>query len=245
MSRNGPPLTEVGPPARAASSRSSSACIGEKSRSRRKRGGGGQAALDRILARGVGAVGDGEEGRERGEPDELGLGELDAVLGGHLADASPRPATAAWSRSRGGSSRPGPGRAPRSRTRWPGPAGRPPPDSRTRRAIRLASSTSRRVEVDVVGDQERSGADRDGAGRRVHPRRPEVRARDRAGAISVLSPSYWPRRTSASLTRSGRAGRLGVQEDRQLEPVGDPLPEGAGQLDAVVHRRRRRAARTG
>ena len=46
-----------------------------------------------------------------------------------------------------------------------------------------------------------------------------IRAGPKSGSrprwsISALRPSYWPRRTSASLTRSGRVGRLGVEVDR-------------------------------
>ena len=71
----------------------------------------------------------------------------DAVLGRQLAHDLPGPPERRRRRSRGGSSTPGraPGGrapAPRRGTRWPGRRGRPPPDSRTRRAIRFASSTS-------------------------------------------------------------------------------------------------------
>ena len=41
--------------------------------------------------------------------------------------------------------------------------------------MRRARSTSSESEVDVVGDQERPGSDRDGSGRRMEARRPEVR----------------------------------------------------------------------
>ena len=54
--------------------------------------------------------------------------------------------------------------------------------------------------------------------------------------ISARRPSYWPRRTSASFSRSGRSGRPGVQVDGQLEPLRDPLPERPGQVDAGVDR---------
>ena len=73
-----------------------------------------------------------------------------------------------------------------------------------------------RVEVDVLGDEERPRADRDRAGPRVHPGRPEVGLRGRCWPISALRPSYWPRRTSASLTRSGARRRLRVEVDREV-----------------------------
>ena len=59
------------------------------------------------LGRRAGAVGDGEEGGQRREPDELGLGELDAVLGGELADRLPDQPQRRRRGSRAGSSRPG------------------------------------------------------------------------------------------------------------------------------------------
>ena len=52
-----------------------------------------QPSLDRVLGRRAGAVGDGQEGGQRGEADELRFGQGDAILGGELADRCPRPAT--------------------------------------------------------------------------------------------------------------------------------------------------------
>ena len=75
-----------------------------------------------------------------------------------------------------------------------------------------------RVEVDVVGDEERPGTDRDGTGRRVEPRRPEVRLAA-VGPISAFRPSYWPRRTSASLTRSGRVAALAYRKTGRSKAV--------------------------
>ena len=114
--------------------------------------------------------------------------------------------------------------------------GSPPPDSRTRRAIRLASSRSGAVEVDVVGDQERPRPDRDGAGRRVHPRRPEVRlaavlADLGLQALVLAAPDV------GELDPVAAPRRLGVEVDRQVEALGDPRPERPGQLDRLVHRR--------
>ena len=101
-----------------------------------------------------------------------------------------------------------------------------------------------RGEVDVVGDEERAGADRDGAGRRVQARRAEVR----------LAPVLADLRLEALVLAAADVGeldpfrserRVGVEEDRQVEARGDPLPEAAGE------RRRSRpsswppAARTG
>ena len=128
-------------PARAASSRSSSAWSGEKSRSRRNAAAAASRASIGILARRPGVVGDREERRQRREADELRLGELDAILGGDLADRLPdhpqrgdlevedvhRDLRAA--------------RAPRSRTRCPGPsAGRRP----TRGCAARSASRARR-----------------------------------------------------------------------------------------------------
>ena len=52
-------------------------------------GRGGEPPLDRVVGGGAGAVGDGEERRQRRQPDELGLGEVDAVLGRDVADGLP------------------------------------------------------------------------------------------------------------------------------------------------------------
>ena len=60
--------------------------------------------------------------------------------------------------------------------------------------------------------------------------------RGRVRPISALRPSYWPRRTSASFSRSGRIAAPGIEIDRELEPLGDPGRERAGERDAVVHR---------
>ena len=81
------------------------------------------------------------------EPDQLRLGEADAVLRRQLADRRPRPARSASCGSRAGSSTPGRGPggrapAPRRGTRWPGRAAA---RRRTRgRGARSASRARRR-----------------------------------------------------------------------------------------------------
>ena len=186
------------------------------------RGGGRSRSLDRRRRVGApGVVGDVEQRGERREPDQLRLGELDAVLGGELADASPRPARAASSRSRAGSSRPAPrsrGSSIRNPLAWT--RGRPPPDSRTRRAIRLASSTSSRLEVDVVGDEERPSADGDRAGRRVHPGRPEVGLAAvlvdlRLEALVLAAPDVGELDPVGPRARPGRRGRPAGRSGRR------------------------------
>ena len=181
-------------------------------------GRGGQPRLDRVVARRAGVVGDGEERGQRREPDQLRLGELDAVLGGDVADGLPDQPERRRPRSRGGSSRPGRDRSSSIQKPLAWTFGRPPPDSRTRRAIRLASSTSVDVEVDVVGDEERPRADGDRAGRRVQPRRAEVGlaaalrdlglealvlAAPDVGQLDPLGPRAPPRRRGRPAGRSG------------------------------------------
>ena len=72
-----------------------------------------------------------------------------------------------------------------------------------------------RVEVDVPGDQERPGADRDGAGPRVHPCGPEVRlapvVRDLDLEPLVLAP---PDVGQLDAVRAGRG--LGIEVDGEL-----------------------------
>ena len=110
--------------------------------------------------------------------------------------------------------------------------------------MRLARSTSSDVEVDVVGDEERARPDRDRPGRRVQLRRAEVGlaaalADLRLEALVLAAPDI------GELLAIGPRGRPRVQVDRQLVAGRDALAEGAGELDAGVHRRRRRAGRTG
>ena len=177
--------------------------------------------------RDVGVVRDIEERRQRRQADQLRLEQLDAVLGGLRPDRLPDPPQRRRPGSRGGSSRPGPSPAASSRSgsstknpfAWTFAS--PPPDSRTRRAIRFASSTSVDVEVDVPGDQERPGADRDRARRGVHPRRTEVRlaavlADLGLEALVLAAPDV------GQLDPVGPPGGPGVEVDGQVEPLGDP-----------------------
>ena len=72
------------------SSRSSRACSrGEVAQSQERRGRGQRGARSGRSRRGAGAVRDGQEGRQRREADQLRLGQLDAVLGGDVADRLP------------------------------------------------------------------------------------------------------------------------------------------------------------
>ena len=121
----------------------------------------------------------------------------------------------------------------------PWTAGRPPPDSLTLRAMRFATSTSSRVEVDVPGDEERPRADRHGADARVGPCRPEVRTAISRGVADLVAD-----RLVAAAAHVGEPDAVGsrrrarVQVDREVEPVRDPGTEPACQLDAVLERRR-------
>ena len=63
----------------------------------------------------------------------------------------------------------------------------------------------RRAEVDVVGDEEGTGADGDGAGAGCISARSEVGCAHRGPyVIASRRPSNSPRRTSARFSRSGR-----------------------------------------
>ena len=140
-------------------------------------------------------VGHVEQRRERRQPDQLGLGEVDAVLGGFCSTASQTSQSGVVG-SRAGSSTPAPARALRSRSRWPGPgqptAGLADPPRDPLRQLHIVA-----VEVDVVGDQERPGAN--GHRARLGWIFAGPKSGSRPGwAIWVLRPSYWPRRTSAS-----------------------------------------------
>ena len=111
-------------------------------------------------------IGHVEQGGQRREPDQLGLVQMNAILGGLGPDGSPRPARPAWSGSRAGSSTPAPGRVPRSRSPLAWTRGRPPLDFADPPRDPLGELHVPALEVDVVGDQERPGADghRTGAG---------------------------------------------------------------------------------
>ena len=115
--------------------------------------------------------------------------------------------------------------------------GRPPPDSRTAPGDPLRQLQVGRGEVDVPGDEERPRAD----GR--SPRRvgciragPKSGLAAAAGAISALRPSYWPRRTSASFTRSGRvaARRRGRRADRTAPRSAAPKARASSTQSSIV-----------
>ena len=92
-------------------------------------------------------------------------------------------------------------------------------------------------EVDVVGDEERSSADGDRAGRGMQPRRAGIglaAALVDLGleALVLAAPDV------GQLLPVGAPRGPGVEVHRQLEAGRDALPEGVRQGDAVVHRRR-------
>ena len=101
----------------------------------------------------------------------------------------------------------------------------------------------RRVQVDVVGDQERPRSDRHGATGGVQSRRPEV------GLVPVLSDLLpqalvlGPPQIREDDAIGPRRGP-GVQVDRQLEPLRDRAPRTAGPARRTRPWCCRRAART-
>ena len=89
------------------------------------------------------------------------------------------------------------------------------------------------IEVDVVGDQERPGADRDRAGRRVEARRPEVRLAPALVDLGLETLVLTPAHVRQALAVGPQRG-LRVEVHRQLEAGRDPLAEGAREVDDVV-----------
>ena len=101
-----------------------------------------------------------------------------------------------------------------------------------------------RGEVDVVGDEERPGADGDGAGRRVHPRGPEVRLAAvlvdlGLEALVLAAPDVGELDPVRARARRSRRGR----------PAGRSASRSAPRTPGRARRSRpsscRRAARTG
>ena len=170
-------------------------------------------------------VGDVEEGGQRREPDELGLGRLDALLARASAATASQTrqigVTAKSSRfietwAQSGSS----SRKPFAWTR-----GRPPPDSRTARAIRFASSRS--VESRLMFQAMRNGRAPTAIAPAVGWIRagPEVRAAVRVAGDLVLEALVLAAPDVGELDAVGPGGRLGVEVDRDAEPVRDPRAE--------------------
>ena len=88
---SGPPaVTSSGGASRASASRSSRAISGVKSRRRIASAAAARRVRSSASRRGTGVVGDVEQRGQRREPDQLRLGEADAVLGRELADRLPR-----------------------------------------------------------------------------------------------------------------------------------------------------------
>ena len=199
--------------------------------------------------RGAGVVGHVQERGQRGEADELGLGELDAVLGRELADGLPGlpqrrdPEVEQVHRHLGADRVAALGLLDAEAVALE--PGSPPPDSRTRRAMRFASSTS--SESRLMFQAIRNGRAPDGhrAGPRVHPGGPEVRLAPVLADLDlealVLAAAdvgeLHPVRARGRLRRRGRPAGRSAAAIR--------WPEGPGELDAVVDRRVAERARTG
>ena len=219
--------------------RNSRAWVGEKSRSRRYSAAARNRSSMGASGIGVGSLGDSEERGQWGEADEFGFGQFDAVLGGHVANRLPD--------------------HPERRDREVEQvhrhlrAERLPAFGLTdleavgldarQAAAGFADATGDAlgqvdvvgIEVDVVGDEERTRADGDRAGRGMQPGGPEVR----------LAPALADLAAQALVLAAPHVGQLlavrpqrcpGVQVDGQLEPLRDPFPERAGKVDAGIHR---------
>ena len=193
-------------------------------------------------------VGDVEQGGDRGEPDELRLGDADPVLAGQLADGLPGPPHRRHGRVEEVHRDLGPDGGAALRLLDPEPVRLEPrqPAARLAHAPRdpLGEVDVVRVQVDVPRDEERPGADGHGAEPRVHARRPEVGlaavGADLGLQALVLAPAH-----VGELDPVGARRRVGVEVDGDPVATGDPGTERPGELDAVVHRRRRPAGRTG
>ena len=179
-------------------------------------------------------VRDVEEGGERGEPDELRLGQIDAVVGRLRLDGLPdeperRLAEIEEVHRHLGGVELLDEEAVRLHFRQAATGFADPPGDPLREVEIVA------CEVDVVRDEERSGAHGDGPGRRVHARRSEVGfatgRRDVEAQPLVLAPPDVGELHAVGPCRSG-----GVEVDGQVEPAGDPPPERAGEVHAVGER---------
>ena len=169
-------------------------------------GGSEPGARSAASAGAVRVIGDGQERGQWGEPDQLRFGGLDAVLGGERRGPSSQTShsgvTAKSSRFIETWARRG---WPRSGSRISKPFAWTCGQAAARFADAPGDALGQldvvRVEVDVVGDEERPSADRDRAGRRVELRPGRNRARGRAG------------RSPPSAPRTGRAGRRRASRD--------------------------------
>jgi hypothetical protein len=180
-------------------------------------------------------VGDVEERGDRGEADELRLVHLDAILrrlGPDRLPDAPERGDPEVKKVHGhlGSlelvDEEAVGQDPRQAAAGlADPAGDP-----------LGQLDIGRVEVDVVGDEERPRPDRDRAGRGMHLRRSDVRF---AAALRDLDlqPLVLAAPDIGQLDPIGAASSLGIEVDREVEALGDPARKRPSQLDRLVHRR--------
>ena len=220
---------------RAASRRSSSACSGEKSRSLRYPAADASRASTRIGGTGSGPVGHAKQGGQRGETDELGLGQLDAVLRGELPDRVPdqphrrHAEVEQVHRDLGASELGDPeARGLHLREATTGLADTPSDALRELEVVR--------VEVDVVGDEERPGRHRKRPERRMGAGRAEIGLAP-AGpdliAESLVLPAAYVGQAHPVRAASG----VGIEEDGDVVALRDALGETVREFDAVVHRR--------
>jgi hypothetical protein len=180
-------------------------------------------------------VGHVEERSQRRQPDQLRFGQLDAVLGGFGPDRLPDPPQRGCSevedvhRDLGAIELLDEEAVALDLRQAPARLADAPGDPD--REVLVG-----RVEVDVVGDEERAGADGDRSGSRVHPGRPEVRlaaALGDLGTESLVLPA--PDVGQLDPFRSQR--RRGVEIDRQMVTLRNPPAEAPGEHDRLVHGR--------
>ena len=203
--------------------------------------GSGREPIVERRQRRTGCVGDRLERRLRRQPDQLRLGRPDAVLGGEIAHGVPdQPERGDREveqvhRDLGTERMASLGLADlepvRLELRQPAAgfadaAGDP-----------LGEVDVVGVEVDVVGDEERARTDRYGTGGWMESCRPEVRL---AAALTdlVLEPLVLTAPNVGQALAVGPPSGASVEVDRQVEARRDPLPEGAREVDDLVHGRR-------
>ena len=195
-----------------------------------------EAIVRGCAGRGSGPVRYGEERRQRRQADELRLHDLDAGRTGLGLDGLPDP----------------PDRGHREveevhrdlgavRIVEPEAVGLDPGEAAAGFAHRPGDPPREldigRGEVDVVGDEERTGTDRDRAGGGVGSSRAEVRSTVRIVGDLRLQSLVLAAPDVGQLLSVGPGGRPRVQVDGEAEPVGQARSERPGERDAFVHRR--------
>ncbi len=120
--------------------------------------------------------------------------------------------------------------------RLPGPLPAAPLAQHVSDLVRVAPV--RRVQVDVVSDEELAGADRCGPGRRIELRRPEVRPPVRLLQL-LRQPLVFARPHPGQVAALRPRRRPLVQVDRDPQLLADPPAHPTGQLDALLHRHAR------